>query len=324
MLETKTNYDMVTLGELLVDFTQAGFSGAGMRLFEQNAGGAVANVVCALARLGKKTAFIGKVGQDMHGAFLRSTLEACGVDTQGLSEDRDAFTTLAFVELSESGERRFSFARKPGADTRLAPEDLTEDLLVDTRIFHYGSLSLTDEPARSATWRAIRVARSGGALISYDPNYRASLWPGEAEAVKWMREGLRLANCVKLSEEEAVLLSGETKLSKAAAHFLKLGPSCVVVTQGERGAAAFLRGRGASVVTVQAQAVPVQAVDTTGAGDAFWGAFLYRLLEEGAFPEELDKDRLAGALRFANAAASLVVQRRGGIPAMPTLEEIQV
>ena len=169
-------YDIVALGELLIDFTQAGYSPDGMRLFEQNPGGAVANVLAAAAKFGRGTAFIGKVGKDMHGAFLKKTLADSGIDVKNLVEDWDVFTTLAFVELSESGERSFSFARKPGADTMLREDELDTAILENTRVFHVGSLSLTDEPARSTTLAAIKTAKAAGALISYDPNYRASLW----------------------------------------------------------------------------------------------------------------------------------------------------
>ena len=169
-------YDIVALGELLIDFTTCGKSANGMRLFEQNPGGAVCNVLSAMAKQGDKTAFIGKIGKDMHGAFLKQSIESVGIDTRGVIEADDVFTTLAFVELSDSGERSFSFARKPGADTCLRPDELDEALLKQTRVLHIGSLSLTNEPARSATIRAIELAKASGAMISYDPNYRAPLW----------------------------------------------------------------------------------------------------------------------------------------------------
>ena len=170
-------FSVSALGELLIDFTDAGTSAGGQRLFERNAGGAPANVLVALEKLGHRTAFLGKVGCDMHGEFLRATLEEQGIDTRGLVSDPDAFTTLAFVALSADGEREFSFARKPGADTRITEGELARDVIADSRVFHVGSLSLTDEPARSATLAALAVAREAGCTLSYDPNYRANLWP---------------------------------------------------------------------------------------------------------------------------------------------------
>ncbi|MDR1787093.1 MAG: carbohydrate kinase [Treponema sp.] len=314
----KKTLDAVCLGELLVDFTQAGFSETGMRLFEQNPGGAPANVAAALARLGAKAAFAGKVGADMHGAFLKETLAANNVDTSGLVMDGAVFTTLAFVSLAPNGERSFSFARKPGADTCLRPEEVPRALLESARLFHFGSLSLTCEPARSAALEALRIAKSAGAVISYDPNYRASLWPDEKSAVSMMKSVLPLTDCVKLSEEEAALLSGEKDYAKAAEAVLKDGPGCVVVTLGARGAAAFTRGNDAFA---PAPAAPV--VDTTGAGDAFWGAFLWKLLETGPDPSAFSRDALAACLIFANAAASCAVQKRGGIPSLPTRKEAE-
>jgi fructokinase len=311
-------FDVAALGELLIDFTQAGASEAGMRLFEQNPGGAVANVAVALARLGKKPAFVGKVGADMHGEFLRQTLAENGVDTSGLMMDETVFTTLAFVSLDDSGERSFSFARKPGADTCLRPEELPHSLLEAARIFHFGSLSLTDEPARSATLEAVRIAKKAGALISCDPNYRASLWPGEAAAVSAIRAVLPLADIVKLSEEEAALVTGEDDMEKAAQAVLALGPACVVVTLGARGAAAWTQSAHASAPTFDA---PV--IDTTGAGDAFWGGFLYRLLETAAPPAAPGGEALRGCLAFANAVASCAVQKRGAIPSLPHMEEVR-
>ena len=183
-------YDITALGELLIDFTPCGTSEAGRQLFEQNPGGAPANVLVSVSRLGQKAAFIGKVGDDMHGALLKKTLEENNVDTSGLIVDPNVFTTLAFVTLTD-GERNFSFARKPGADTQLRKEEVNLEILKNTRIFHFGSLSLTDEPARSATIYAVENAKQCGALISYDPNYRAPLWKDRETAVKEMRSVIK-------------------------------------------------------------------------------------------------------------------------------------
>lgn len=311
-------YDVTALGELLIDFTECGCSPDGARLFEQNPGGAPANVLCAVTRLGGRTAFIGKVGDDMHGHFLREVLNREGIDTSGLTADRSVFTTLAFVGLSPGGERSFSFARKPGADTCLSPEDVPEALLRESKIFHVGSLSLTDEPARSATLAAVVQARALGAIVSYDPNYRASLWPDVETARERMRTLVPLSDVIKLSDEEAGLLTDYGDPEQCARALLAQGPGCVAVTLGKEGALVATRE-----AVRHAAPFPVKAADTTGAGDAFWGAFLSRLSASGKRPGQLTLDEACAFARFANAAAALCVERRGAIPAMPTLVEVE-
>lgn len=310
--------DVIALGEALIDFTESGRSPTGTRLFEQNPGGAPANVACAVARLGGRAAFLGKVGEDMHGRFLRDTLKGEGVDVSGMVLDPDVFTTLAFVALGEKGERSFSFARKPGADTCLKPDEIGAELLKRGRVLHVGSLSLTDEPARTATLRAVELGQELGLTISYDPNYRASLWPDEAAARKGMRSLIPLCDIVKLSDEETVLLTGEPEPQAAAEKLLDQGVDCVAVTLGSRGALVATR-EGCRTVA----AFPAQGVDTTGAGDAFWGAFLTQLTRNGKAPGELSPDVAVGFARFACAAAAVCVGRRGGIPAMPTEQEVE-
>ncbi len=311
-------YDIAALGEILIDFTENGESESGMRLFEQNPGGAVANVLCAISKLGKKASFIGKVGDDMHGAFLRETLENMGVDTCGMVTDKDFFTTLAFVSLSKSGERSFSFARKPGADTRLAISDVSKSILHNTTVFHVGSLSMTDEPARSATIYAIKEAKKAGAVISYDPNYRASLWVSKEQAIEQMRSILPLIDIIKISDEETGLIADKKQPEEAASELIKLGISCVAVTLGKDGALACTK-EGMTRVPAFAGKV----VDTTGAGDSFWGAFLYRLINSGMRPSELKLAVAADFARFGNAAAAICIGRRGAIPALPGLEEVE-
>jgi fructokinase len=312
-------FDIVALGELLIDFTYHGRSENGMRLFEQNPGGAPANVLCAASNLGLNTAFIGKVGKDMHGDYLRGVLEEKGIDTSGLISAKDVFTTLAFVELSETGERNFSFARKPGADTCFSACEIKRELLEGCKIFHFGSLSLTDEPSRSATIEAVKVAKKAGAIISYDPNYRAPLWKSEDEATERMQRVLHLADIVKISDEEIKLITGESSPEAAAEYLFQKGISCVVVTLGCKGAYTAVEGASA-LVPIPVPDVPV--VDTTGAGDAFWGGFLYKLALTGLRPNELDEAQLREFTKFANAVASLCVQKRGGIPAMPTISMV--
>ena len=312
--------ELTVLGELLIDFTQAGESENGMRLFEQNPGGAVANVATAAARLGHKTAFIGKVGNDMHGRFLARVLEEVGIDCRGLVFSDEAFTTLAFVALDEKGERSFSFARKPGADTCLRPEELNQELLQSSRILHVGSLSLTAEPARSATLSAIRQAKTAGSIISYDPNYRASLWENEDQAREQMRSLLSMVDIMKLSDNETALLTDCSCPRQAALALNGRGIPCVAVTLGAAGALVCVGGK-----TEIVSGFPVPAVrDTTGAGDAFWGGFLARFLETGLKPEELHLSDAVEFARWGNAAAACCIQKRGAIPAMPDRAELRL
>nr|WP_300129526.1 carbohydrate kinase [uncultured Butyricicoccus sp.] len=315
-------FDVTALGEVLIDFTAYGENPqTGMALFERNPGGAPANVVAAVSRLGGKTAFIGKVGQDMHGAFLKETLEQIGIDTRGLCVDASAFTTLAFVSLDSTGERVFSFARKPGADTCLRAEDVPEELLSDSRILHFGSLSMTDEPACSATRYAVEQEKKQGAIISYDPNDRPLLWDSRERAQNVMRSVLPLVDVLKISDEETLLMSGEADPEAASKRLLEQGIGCVVVTLGAKGALVRTAAEPDKV-----QIVPgfrSQVADTTGAGDSFWGGFLYQIAQSGKHPSQLTSEEAAEFVRFGNAVASLCVEKRGAIPAMPTMEQVQ-
>ncbi|HIS27366.1 MAG TPA: carbohydrate kinase [Candidatus Pullilachnospira intestinigallinarum] len=309
-------FDVTALGEVLIDFTPCGKSEAGMALFEQNPGGAPANVLAALANLGSKTAFIGKVGDDMHGKLLKETLDAAGIDTTGMVVDPNFFTTLAFVSLN-NGERSFSFARKPGADTQLKREEVNLDIVRNTKIFHCGSLSLTDEPARSATFYAVEEAKKAGAVISYDPNYRPLLWKDEETAIHHMRSMVPYADIMKISDEETMLLSGKEEPGEAAKALLDAGVSCVVVTLGGDGALLMTKQ-----IEVQEKGKSRNVVDTTGAGDSFWGGLLSRLALNHVKPGDLTEAQAREYLKFANAVAGLCVEKRGAIPAMPTLEQV--
>ena len=312
-------FDVTALGEILIDFTPCGKSAAGQRLFEQNPGGAPANVLTALSRCGKKTAFIGKIGKDMHGAFLKSVLEEKSICTDGLMEQEGAFTTLAFVALADNGERSFSFARKPGADTCLTAEELREDIIRESRVFHIGSLSLTAEPVRGATFKALEIARDSGCVISYDPNYRAPLWDSREAAIVGMRSVVPYVDVMKLSDEETELLTGEKDPERAAGILLDKGVSIAAVTLGADGALVCTREG-----SVRVPGYPAKLVDTTGAGDSFWGGFLNQLLDSGKKPEDVTLREAAEFADFGNAVASLCVEKRGAIPAMPTLQEIEV
>ncbi|MDR0249278.1 MAG: carbohydrate kinase [Oscillospiraceae bacterium] len=305
--------EVVCFGEVLVDFTPAGLSGAGMRLFEQNAGGAPANVAAALAKLGRRAAFAGKVGRDMHGDFLRRALLQCGVDVANLAADPREPTSMAFVALSDEGERGFSFMR--GADAKLPA--LSARALRGVKVFHFGSLSMTSIAARAATQKTVRLARKAGCVISFDPNYRAMLWPSERAAALCISSALGQTDILKVSEEEALLLTGIGDAEGAGKALLSRGPCCVCVTLGARGALLCRPG-----FCLHTPTYPGPVTDTTGAGDAFTAGFLRGLLARGLRPQNITEPLARELCAFAHAAATLCVAKRGGIPAMPGLEDV--
>ncbi len=309
--------DIVALGELLIDFTEAGYGKDGMKLFEQNPGGAPANLLTAASHMGCRTAFIGKVGADMHGIFLKETLKNEGIDTRAVVEDADYFTTLAFVEIDKSGERNFSFARKPGADTMLRKEELDIELLSNCRIFHFGSLSLTDEPSKGATLEAVALAKKAGAIISYDPNYRASLWKNQCTAVEEMKSVVSLADVMKVSDEESLLLTGMTSYEEAADELLAMGLKLVAITLGNQGVLVARKGKKEII-----EAFQVESVDTTGAGDSFWGGFLSCFLSFNQSVNQMEWKNIKKCAITGNAVAALCVQKRGGIPSVPSKETV--
>lgn len=309
--------DIAALGELLIDFTEAGYSQDGRKLFEQNPGGAPANLLTVASHFGYRTSFIGKVGADMHGVFLKKTLEKEGINTDAVVEDPAYFTTLAFVEIDETGERKFSFARKPGADTQLRKEELDQTLISDCKIFHFGSLSLTDEPAEGETIEAVKMAKEAGALISYDPNYRPSLWKSKEIAVEKMRSVIELADVMKVSDEESILLTGAESYEDAADRLLAMGPKLIAVTLGEQGVLMAAKNRKEII-----KAFKTKAVDTTGAGDSFWGGVLCGILSLNKPIERLEWEEIRKCAVLGNAVAGLCVQKRGGIPAIPSKEEV--
>lgn len=308
--------DILAVGEILIDLTQNGVNEQGIPKFDANPGGAPANLAVAAARLGAKTAFIGKVGRDSFGDFLRSTLEENGVDASGLVTDSVQHTTLAVVTVDKSGERSFSFYRDPSADVDLEAADIDEEMLKNTRFLHFGSVSLTADPSKTATLHAASRARELGAVISYDPNYRASLWHSEAEAVKGMLEPMDLVDILKVSDEEMPLLTGTEDPEKGTAILAERGIKLILVTLGPKGA--FYRF-GDKTGTVPG--VPCVVGDTNGAGDTFFGAFLSRLARRGGL-EDVDVSDLEDMIAFANLAASITTSRHGAIPAMPTLSEM--
>lgn len=308
---------VLAVGELLIDFTPAGSSDGGAVLYEQNPGGAPANVAVGLSRLGLSSVFAGKVGADFFGKYLRQTLESCGVSVSGLTEDKEA-TTLAFVHLTETGERSFSFYRNPGADMCLLPEDIDLSDIDRCDVLHFGSLLFTAEPARSTMYRLLAYAREKGKLISYDPNWRPALWPSAEDGLGEMKQGLRWCDIVKVSEEELFLLTETWDIRLGIDRLLEIGCRLVLVTQGENGCCAAHRTGFA-----QMPAFKVKAIDTTGCGDSAMAGCLYKILTGAKAPEELDTDDLIGITVFANACGALCATRRGGIPAMPTLTEVE-
>ena len=254
----------------------------------------------------------------MHGEFLKSVLEKENVETEGMLLDEKYFTTLAFVNIDENGERTFSFARKPGADTRMEKEEIDVDILDKTHIFHVGSLSLTEQPARDTTHYAIRRAKEKGSIISYDPNYRASLWKDEETAKKQMRSLVPYVDIMKISDEETKLLTDKKSPEEATEILFRKGVKIVAVTLGSDGAYLYCKEGGVHITGFVSK-----AVDTNGAGDSFWGGFLYCISKAGKRPEAFTMDELKEYVRFGNAVASLCVERKGAIPAMPELAQVE-
>ncbi len=308
--------DITTIGEILIDLTQSGRTEQGIPRFDANPGGAPANLAVAAARLGARTAFIGRVGKDSFGDYLRRCLAENGVDVRGLSVDERERTTLAVVALDERGERTFSFYRDPSADVNLSMEHVPMELLGGIKVLHFGSVSLTAEPARTATLEAAKAAKANGAWVSYDPNYRASLWPDEGTAVRNMTEPLNMVDILKVSDEELPLLTGCTDPAEGSARLADQGVRLVLVTLGAEGA--FYRFDGH---TGHVPGVPCQVGDTNGSGDTFFGAALSQLVKLDSL-DQLTVPELRRILAFANKAASITTSRHGAIPAMPTLEEV--
>ena len=305
-------YRIVALGESLIDFTPAGKNERGLPLFCQNPGGAPANVLAMAAKLGASTAMIGKVGNDGFGRFLIENMRAAGVDTRGVLFDETVPTTLAFVHLSPDGDRSFSFYRKPGADVMLKSEELPADILQNCRIFQFGGVSLTDEPCRTATLTAAKTAKAAGALVSFDPNYRPLLWKNEKAAAEELKAAAALADIMKVSEEELVLLTGTDDVAAGSDRLRALGPQVVIVTLGPGGAYV-----NTGAVRLHSAAYDVQVADTTGSGDAFLGSLLWQVAESETFCGAWDESEGAWALDLSNAAGSLTATAGGAIPAMP-------
>ena len=310
--------DVVALGELLIDFATISADGAGYPTMAAHPGGAPANFLAALAKFGASAALLGKVGTDTFGKLLTGTLQKAGIETRGLVAADDVFTTLAFVTFDETGDRAFAFSRKPGADTCLRFEELDLSLIEEARVFHFGTLSLTDEPVRSATYRAVAYAKSRGKLITYDPNLRRPLWKDLGECRKQLLWGLGQADVVKISDEEVEFLFGLEPVAGAAHILENFGVKLVFVTCGA-GGCWFQNAQASGWIPALKD---IQVIDTTGAGDIFGGSALWKLLQLGKAPETLNEAELTDVVRFACTAAGLSTTRPGGISSVPDYEEV--
>ncbi|MDQ3928557.1 MAG: PfkB family carbohydrate kinase [Chloroflexota bacterium] len=314
--------DVITCGEMLIDFvsTVSGVTLQEAPAFEKAPGGAPANVAVGLARLGIPTGFIGKLGDDEFGRFLQSVLDSNGVDTSRLLLTEEARTALAFVSLRQDGEREFMFYRHPSADMLFAPYEVHVPYIARARVFHYGSITLGAEPSASATLHAAVVARENGLFVSYDPNLRLNLWPSEEAAREGMLRGWEHAHLIKISEEEAAFLTGKDDIEQAAEELWHDNLRLLAITQGGQGSTVFTPNVGVYVPSFE-----VQVVDTTGAGDAFLAGLLFSLYPnlDHVMRGDIGEEDLIQAVRFANAAGALTTTKRGAIPALPTLEEVQ-
>ncbi len=315
--------DVLCMGELLAEFvsTQVNVSLVDSPGFIKSPGGAPANVAVALQRLGLSAGFAGKVGDDPFGIYLRQSLESAGVETRHLLVDPHARTTMVFVAVWEDGHKDLCFYRNPGADMLLSPSEIDHDLLKGARCFHFGSIGFIDEPTASAQAKALEMARAGGLMLSFDPNYRPTLWPSVEKAQTVIRDSFRFCHLAKISQEEWQVATGHTDLHRGAEAVLKQGVELLVISRGEQGAIAT---NGS--YWIEQPAFPVEVMETTGAGDGFMAAMITRLLPERERLGSLAKvspDVVGPALRFANAVGALACTRKGAIPALPTLQEAE-
>ena len=312
------NFDVIALGELLIDFTENGLSGQGNPLFEANPGGAPCNVLAMLRKLGRRSMFVGKVGQDMFGDMLAETIQEAGICTGGLVRDPEVRTTLAFVKKLPNGDRDFSFYRNPGADMMLTEEEVPEDL-AHCRIFHFGTLSMTHEGVRRATCKAVSLAKNGGALVSFDPNLRPPLWADLAQAREQIAWGLGRCDILKIADNELEFMTGETDFDKGAAVLREKYPNIRLlnVTAGPEGSYSYSEDKRVFVPACKLGGV----IETTGAGDTFCACVLNFVLDHGL--DGLSEGDLRDMLRFANAAAYLVTTKKGAIRSMPERAQVE-
>ena len=309
-------YDVTAMGEMLIDFTLNGQSEQGNNLFEACPGGAPCNVLAMLNKLGRKTAFIGKVGEDQFGRLLKGTIDELGIETKGLILDKEIHTTLAFVHTFPDGDREFSFYRKPGADMMLTEEEVDYDLIRQSRIFHFGTLSMTDEPVRSATKKALEVAKEAGCLITFDPNLRPPLWNSLDDAKKQMEYGFQYCDMLKISDNEIQFVSGKEDYDEGIRYLQdKYNIPLIFLTMGKDGSRAYYKD-----IRVERKGFQVKAIETTGAGDTFCGCSIHGLLTHGL--EGLTEEILGDMLTYANAGAALITMKKGAIRSMPEPENI--
>ena len=311
-------YDVVALGELLIDFTENGTSGQGNPIYEANPGGAPCNVLSMLTKLGRKTAFIGKVGRDIFGNRLKATLEEVGIDTSNLVMDEDIRTTLAFVETFPDGDRDFSFYRNPGADMMLKEEEVDTELLKETNLFHFGTLSMTHDEVRNATKKAIDVAKAAGAVVSFDPNLREPLWKSLEDAGEQVAYGLSKCDVLKISDNEIKWFTGEEDYDAGIRKLReKYDIPLIMLSMGKDGSRAYYKD-------LRVEAAPFlqeKTIETTGAGDTFGACCLHHVLQYGL--DGFDEEKLREMLTFANAAASIITTRKGALRVMPGEAEVR-
>ena len=312
-------FDVTALGELLIDFTQNGISQQGNPVFEANPGGAPCNVLSMLSRLGRKTAFIGKVGNDGFGKQLAAAIEEVGINSEGLLFDDEVHTTLALMHTLENGDRDFSFYRNPGADMNLSADELPEDLIRDAKIFHFGTLSLTDEPVKSATQKAVAIAEEAGCIRSFDPNLRPPLWKSLDEAKKQVDWGLRHCDILKISDNEITWFTGLEDYDEGIRYLQEnYDIKLICLSMGPDGSRAYYGDTRVEVLPF----LQKETIETTGAGDTFGACVLNGVLEYGL--DHLDEGKLKEILRFANAAASIVTTKKGALRVMPDYETVRI
>ena len=310
-------YDVTALGELLIDFTENGESGQGNPLFEANPGGAPCNVLAMLTKLGHKTAFIGKVGDDFFGKQLKEAIEEVGIDSKGLCMDKEIHTTLAMVHTYPDGDRDFSFYRNPGADMMLKESEVKEELIKESKLFHFGTLSMTHEEVRKATKKAIQIAEEAGNIISFDPNLREPLWNSLDEAKEQILYGLSHCHILKISDNEIQWLTGQEDYTDGVKWILeRYQIPLILVSMGKEGSRAYYGGKMVEVKPF----IQKNTIETTGAGDTFCGCVLHYICEHGL--ENLTEENLFEMLQFANAAASIITTRKGALRVMPEEKEI--
>ncbi len=310
-------YDVTALGELLIDFTENGVSGQGNPLFEANPGGAPCNVLAMLTKLGHKTAFIGKVGDDFFGKQLKEAIEEVGIDSTGLCMDKEIHTTLAMVHTYPDGDRDFSFYRNPGADMMLKESEVKEELIKESKLFHFGTLSMTHEDVRKATKKAIQIAEEAGNIISFDPNLREPLWNSLDEAKEQILYGLSHCHILKISDNEIQWLTGQEDYTDGVKWILeRYQIPLILVSMGKEGSRAYYGGKMVEVKPF----IQKNTIETTGAGDTFCGCVLHYICEHGL--ENLTEENLFEMLQFANAAASIITTRKGALRVMPEEKEI--